>query len=106
MTWSFAQARQAAADVRAAPLGSRAVATMRPRGVVGLVRSRAPLSVLLFVAARDGLVTEQDNGGYAVLQRPSASPPVRSGGTGCACCAGWTAAGTLSCSAGRRCSAW
>ena len=30
MTWSFAQARQAAADVRAAPLGSRAVATMRP----------------------------------------------------------------------------
>ena len=80
MTWSFAQARQAAADVRAAPLGSRAVATMRPRGVVGLVRSRAPLSVLLFVAARDGLVTEQDNGGYAVLQRPSASPPVRSGG--------------------------
>jgi hypothetical protein len=80
MTWSFAQARQAAADVRAAPLGSRAVATMRPRGVVGLVRSRAPLFVLLFVAARDGLVTEQDNGGYAVLQRPSASPPVRSGG--------------------------
>ena len=80
MTWSFAQAQQAAADVRAAPLGSRAVATMRPRGAVGLVRSRAPLSVLLFVAARDGLVTEQDNGGYAVLQRPSASPPVRSGG--------------------------
>ena len=80
MTWSFARARQAAADVRAAPLGSQAVATMRPRGGVGLVRSRAPLSVLLFVAARDGLVTEQDNGGYAVLQRPAASPPIRSGG--------------------------
>ncbi len=80
MTWSFARARQAAAEVRAAPLGSQAVATMRPRGGVGLVRSRAPLSVLLFVAARDGLVTEQDNGGYAVLQRPAASPPIRSGG--------------------------
>ena len=80
MTWSFARARQAAAQVRAAPLGLQAVATMRPRSVVGVVRARAPLSLLLFVAAQDRLVTEQDNGGYAVLQRPAADPPIRSGG--------------------------
>jgi hypothetical protein len=55
---------------------------MRPRSVVGLVRARAPLSLLLFVAARDGLVVAQDNGGYAVLQRPATSPPIRSGGYG------------------------
>jgi nucleoside phosphorylase len=79
-TWSFAQARQAAAQVRAAPLARQALATIRPRGVVGLVRSHAPLALLLFVAARDGLVTEQDGGGFAVLRRPAISPPVRSGG--------------------------
>jgi nucleoside phosphorylase len=80
MTWSFARARRAAADIRAAPLGPEVIAAIRPRGVVGLVRTRAPLSLLLFVAARDGLVIEQDNGGCAVLQRPAASPPIRTGG--------------------------
>jgi len=80
MPWSFARARRAAADVRAAPLGSEAVATLRPRSVHGVVRARAPLSLLLYIAARDGLVIEQDNGGYAVLQRPAGDPPIRSGG--------------------------
>jgi nucleoside phosphorylase len=79
MTWSFAQSRQAAAQVRSAQLGSRAIATIRPRSVLGVVRSRAPLAMLLFVAAQDGLVAEHDRG-FAVLRRPAASTPVRSGG--------------------------
>ena len=82
MSWSFARARRAAADVRAAPLGSEAVATLRPRSVHSLVRTRAPLALLLYIAARDGLVIEQDNGGFAVLQRPAGDPPIRSGGYG------------------------
>ncbi|MEV6527238.1 hypothetical protein AB0M43_35445 [Longispora sp. NPDC051575] len=43
---------------------------MRPRSVLGLVRCRAPLALLLFVASLDGLVVQQDGGGFALLQRP------------------------------------
>jgi len=82
LTWSWRQARDAAGRLRAAPLGSTAAATVRPRGVVGLVRSRAPLPILLFVAAQDGLVVDQNDGGFAVLQRPAAARPVRAGGYG------------------------
>jgi nucleoside phosphorylase len=80
MSWSFERARRAAAAVRADPLGSEAVATLRPRSVNGLVRERAPLSLLLYIADRDGLVTKQDDGGFAVLQRPAGDRPIRSGG--------------------------
>lgn len=80
MTWSFAQARQAAARIRAAPLGLEAIATIRPPSVYGLARDRAPLPLLLWIAARDGLVVEQDNGGFAVLQRPAQNRPGNPGG--------------------------
>jgi hypothetical protein len=79
--WSLTEARRAAAAVRAAPLGRQAVATVRPR-VAGLARSRAPLPLLLYVAARDGLVVTQDGGGFAVLRRPEVHRAVRSGGYG------------------------
>jgi nucleoside phosphorylase len=78
--WSFARARRAAAEIRAAPLGDQAVATLRPPGVSGLARARAPLALLLYVAVRDGQVVEQDGGGFAVVRRPTASRPARSGG--------------------------
>lgn len=81
MAWSPARARQAAALVRVAPLGLDVIATLRPRSIFGLSRDRAPLPLLLFVAARDGLVVEQDNGGFAVLQRP-AGRPAQPGGYG------------------------
>jgi nucleoside phosphorylase len=80
MTWSVVRARQAAAQASAAPLGAEATATLRPRGVLGLARDRAPLPVLLWIAARDGLVAEQDNGGYAVLQRPFSDRAPNGGG--------------------------
>jgi nucleoside phosphorylase len=79
--WSLTEARRAAAAIRAAALGRQAAATLRPR-VVGVVRSRAPLPLLLYVAARDGLVVTQDGGGFAVLRRPAVHGPDRSGGYG------------------------
>jgi hypothetical protein len=79
MTWSFVRAREAAAQVRDAPLGPEAAATLRPPSVYGLARDRAPLALLLWIAARDGLVVEQDDGGYAVLQRPAQDRPRRRG---------------------------
>ncbi|HET9894556.1 MAG TPA: hypothetical protein VFQ44_06435 [Streptosporangiaceae bacterium] len=78
--WSFARARRAAAEIRAAPLGDQAIATLRPPGVSGLARSRAPLALLLYLAGLDGQVVEQDSGGFAVLRRPAARGAVRSGG--------------------------
>ncbi len=80
MSWSFARSRRAADQVLAAPLGRAAVRAIRPASVLGIVRARAPLPLLLYLAARDGLVLEQDNGGFAVLQRPSVVPPLWSGG--------------------------
>jgi len=82
VSWSLPAAARAAAQVRAAELGPQAVATIRPRAVVGLIRCRAPLPLLLYVAARDGLVVAQDGGGFAVLQPPLVEGPGRSGGYG------------------------
>jgi nucleoside phosphorylase len=79
MTWTVARARHAARQVRTAPLGAEAAAAVRPRSTLGLARDRAPLPLLLWIAARDGLVAQLDNGGYAVLQRP-ADKPARGGG--------------------------
>jgi nucleoside phosphorylase len=79
MTWTVARARHAATQVRTAPLGAEAAGAVRPRSTLGLVRDRAPLPLLLWIAARDGLVAELDNGGYAILQRP-ADKPARGGG--------------------------
>src|SRR5262245_20492492 len=78
----MAQARQAAAEVRRAQLGTTAVATIRPRSVVGLVRCRLPLALLLYLASWDGLLVEPAGGGFAVLQRPVGGRPVRPGGYG------------------------
>lgn len=79
MTWRAARARHAAAQVSTAPLGAEATAAVRPRSTLGLARDRAPLPLLLWIAARDGLVAELDDGAYAVLQRP-ADKPARGGG--------------------------
>lgn len=81
MTWSFAQARHAAWQIRTAPSGRQAAATARPRSVLGVVRARAPLALLLYLAGRDGRVVTQD-GGFAVLARPAIDPPVTTGGPG------------------------
>src|SRR5690348_4821236 len=76
--WSFARCRRAAAELRSAPFCDEVVAALRPRELT-VLRSRAPLPMLLWVAARDRLLVDQGDGGYALLQRPMASRPNRSG---------------------------
>lgn len=44
--------------------------TLRPRGISGVLRSRAPLPVILYLAARDGRLVRQDTGGLALLEPP------------------------------------
>lgn len=80
MGWSFGRARRAAAQIRTASLGRDAAGTVRPRSIFGIVRARAPLSLLIFAAAQDGLVVAADGGGFAVLQRPASGAAVRSSG--------------------------
>lgn len=47
---SFADCRAAARSVRSAEHGVRAVRAARPGTMLGIVRDRGPLSVLLYVA--------------------------------------------------------
>ena len=79
MTWSLARARRAASEVRAAPLGRKAGLAIRPRGQFGFLRSRPPLTLLLCIASQDGLIVEHQ-GGFAVLRRPEADTPAKTGG--------------------------
>ena len=67
---SFRAAREAAAAVRRAECGRAVIDTLRPRGVSGLIRSRAPLPLLLYVAARDGRLVWRDADAFAVLEPP------------------------------------
>ncbi|WP_327728900.1 hypothetical protein OG250_22465 [Streptomyces sp. NBC_00487] len=68
---SFAQCRRAARAVRAAEYGRRATATVRGgRGISSLLRARGPLTVLLYVAAREGRLVWQGERGFMVLEPP------------------------------------
>ncbi len=73
--WSFRHAYQAARTVRRAEFGRQAIATVRPRGVVGFARRRAPLAIMLYLASWEGRLCAAGADGFAVLE-----PPVRSGG--------------------------
>jgi nucleoside phosphorylase len=80
-TVSFADCRAAARRVRAAEHGPEALAVVRPRSVLGLVRSRAPLSVMLLVAAAEGRFVHPGPDSFALLERPlSAAGPRARGG--------------------------
>jgi nucleoside phosphorylase len=67
---SLREALSAARAVRGAEHGSDAYNTVRPRGINGLGRARAPLFVLLWVAAREGRLVWQDADGFALLEPP------------------------------------
>lgn len=66
---SFAHCREVARDVRRSPNWRSVRETLRPRGVAWTFRSRAPLPVLLYLAARDGRLVEEASG-CALLERP------------------------------------
>lgn len=71
---SMREAVAVARMVRAAELGGEATATVRPRGVVGLARSRAPLPIVLYVADREGRLLRPDGKGVILLEPPSMPP--------------------------------
>jgi nucleoside phosphorylase len=75
--WSVRHAFQAARAVRRAEFGQQAIDTVRPRGVVGFARRRAPLAIMLYLAAWEGRLCGPDSDGFAILE-----PPVRAGGRG------------------------
>lgn len=45
---------------------------LRPRGVSWVIRDRAPLAVLLYLAGREGRLVWQGPGGFALLEPPAA----------------------------------
>ncbi|MGH3877363.1 MAG: hypothetical protein ACRDSK_10055 [Actinophytocola sp.] len=67
-TPTFAECRTAARVVRAAELGRQALGVARPRSVLGIVRDRGPLAVVLYIAAREGRLIWHNVNGFAVLE--------------------------------------
>jgi nucleoside phosphorylase len=74
---SISDALRAAKAVRGAELGDRAYRILRPRPR-GLVRTRAPLFVLLWSAAQEGRLIWQDADGFALLEPPRSERAWRS----------------------------
>lgn len=68
VTW--AECRAAADSVDLAPLGREALAIVRPRGPMGVLRRRGPLALQLYVAARDELLIWRGEDSLALLQPP------------------------------------
>lgn len=67
---SFRACRQAARAVRSAQAGRQAMATIRPQGVA-IVRSRAPLALLIRLAALEGRLVWRCPDAFAVLEAPT-----------------------------------
>lgn len=78
---SFRACRQAARAVRAAQESRQAIATVRPRGVA-FIRSRAPLALLIRLAALEGRLVWQSADAFAVLEQPAGSAPPKPAGVG------------------------
>jgi len=78
----YGHSRALAREVRHSPNWPTVRGTLRPRGVAGLIRSRAPVWIQLYLAARDGRLISDGSGGYALLAPPlgGAPPPADSSG--------------------------
>jgi nucleoside phosphorylase len=62
--------RAAARQIKRAEYAAEAVALFRPRGTSGVLSSRAPISIMLYLADHDGRLIRQEQGGLAVLEPP------------------------------------
>lgn len=56
--------------LRRAERGREVLRTIRPRGVFGLIRERAPLSIILYAASREGRFVWQGPDAFALLEPP------------------------------------
>jgi nucleoside phosphorylase len=72
---TFAEARAAARAVRAAPRARSALTTVRPRGFFAFVRTRGPLALMLYVAAREGRLVWAGPTAFALLEPPIGTRP-------------------------------
>ncbi|MEU5907875.1 5'-methylthioadenosine/S-adenosylhomocysteine nucleosidase [Micromonospora sp. NPDC047467] len=68
---SYRECRAAARSIRAAEFGRDAMDLVRPRGVLGVYRSKAPLSMLLYVAGHERLLVWRAPDSLALLQPPA-----------------------------------
>jgi nucleoside phosphorylase len=71
--------REAVRAVRAAECAQQAYASVRPRGVTGLIRARGPLALILWVAAAEARLVWRDGSSFALLEPPM-STKARGGG--------------------------
>ncbi|MEU4625874.1 hypothetical protein AB0G04_38610 [Actinoplanes sp. NPDC023801] len=76
--------RAAARAVRGAEFGREAIDVARPRSVLGLVRDRGPLPIMLRVADAEGRLVWRGPDSFVLLERPLAlrPPDIARGGAG------------------------
>lgn len=81
---NLADCRAAVRAVRGAEHGREALGVLRPRSVLGIVRARGPVVVMLRVAAAEGRFVRVAPDSFALLERPMALPAPRAarGGPG------------------------
>ncbi|MDH2426409.1 hypothetical protein [Sphaerisporangium sp. TRM90804] len=70
MALSFRAAREMAKQVHAADNRRTVIDTLRPRGTFGLIRSRGPVTLALYVAASENRLVGRAPDGFAVLEAP------------------------------------
>jgi nucleoside phosphorylase len=68
----FSDCRAAARAVHSAECSHEVLEVVRPRSMFGLVRSRAPISIGLLVAAAEGRLIWRSPQSFALLERPAA----------------------------------
>lgn len=78
---TLAQCRQAARSVRGAEFGREAISAVRPAGITGIFRARAPLFIMLYLAARDGHLVWRGPHSFALLQPAADEAPGPTGAT-------------------------
>src|SRR5262245_57786170 len=71
---TFAEAFALARRVGSTEYRRSVVSTVRPRGVLGIARERAPLPIMLYVADREGRLIRPDAEGLILLEPPSLPP--------------------------------
>ncbi len=73
-TVSWTQCRRAARAVKASPHHRQVIDVVRPRGVTGVLRSRAPLPFILLLAAYEDRLIWRSIDGFAILETPTGQP--------------------------------
>jgi len=77
---SYGDCRELSRQARGSEFGDQALRTVRPRGTLGLFRTRAPLALMLYIADREDRLVRQDMTAFILIEEPVADRVTAIGG--------------------------